>query len=212
MAQCGYPCSNGRPCGLNAPCRVHTDEFKERKEREQMARADAQSKAAQQEALPKCGWITARGQGCTNPMPCSFHANARKRKAEQEAAAERKRLYDAAPKCGVECRDGTACARAEPCEVHGAKEGMKDCSSTLDCDPFKRCRHKVKIGELFCEMHQPFPDLGRNAAMYADACRQRGEQPTMQAFLAQHYPGKGSPTVIRDFAAYSESMRQKFAA
>jgi len=210
--ECGYPCNNGRPCGCNVPCRVHTDEYKERKERERMARADAQSKAAQQEALPKCGWITARGQGCTNPMPCSFHANDRKRKAEEEAAAEKRRLLEALPKCGFECRNGMACQRPVPCEVHGAIEGMKECSSTLDCDPFKRCRHKVKIGELFCEMHQPFPDLGRNAAIYADACRQRGEQPTMQAFLAQHYLGKGSPTVIRDFAAYSESMRQKFAA
>ena len=212
-AECGYPCNDGRPCCCPAPCKVHTDAFKQRKERERMDRADAQSRARQREELPQCGWTTKSRQRCTHPMPCPFHATARKKAAEAEAAAGRKRAHDAAVKCGQSCRDGSACTRAVPCEVHGTIAGMKDCSSSLDGDPFDRCRKKVKVGELFCECHQPFPDLGRRAGTFGEACRQRGEKPTMQLFLAQHYPGhEGSPPGVHDFAKYCESMRQKFAA
>ena len=74
--------------------------------------------------------------------------------------------------------------------------GMKDCSSTLDTDPHARCRKKVKVGELFCELHEPFPDLGRRAAIYADECKRRGEKPTLANFMAAHYPGsKDAPDI-----------------
>ena len=64
------------------------DFFKQRKERERMDRADAQSRARQREELPQCGWTTKSRQRCTHPMPCPFHATARKKAAEAEAAAE----------------------------------------------------------------------------------------------------------------------------
>jgi len=170
---------------------------------------------------PRCGWTTLRGHACTVPMPCPYHENARKRKAEEDAARERQRLRDAAPKCGFTCRDGAACTHVLPCPAHGMEAGMKDCSSTLDGDPFARCRKKVKVGELFCDCHKPFPDLGRKAAIYGDACVRRGEQPTMQKFLAEHYPDcedrpdsakRGDPVAIHDIAKYCASMRAKFAA
>ena len=60
--------------------------------------------------------------------------------------------------------------RRMPCQAHAVEAGMKDCSSTLDGDPFTRCRKKVKVGELFCDCHKPFPDQGRRAAIYGDEC------------------------------------------
>ena len=111
-----------------------------------MARADRHSRAIEQQAkeaaLPKCGWRTSSGQTCTHPMPCPFHANARKRKALEDAAREKQRL----PQCGFICRDGTACTNIVPCPAHAVEQGMKDCSSTLDGNPFTRCRKKVKVG------------------------------------------------------------------
>ena len=217
---CGYPCLNGRPCGFHAPCGVHTDEFRQGKEQEAMNRADRQSKARERQAreavLPKCGWTTVSGQTCTHPMPCPFHANARKRRAEDEAASElmRKHLraFEAANTCGFMCRDGKACTNIVPCTGHAVEQGTKECSSTLDGDPFARCRKKVKLGELFCECHKPFPDLGRQAAIYMDQCKRNKEQPRVQQFLTQHYPGKSALVVpIHDFTKYCESLHKKFA-
>jgi len=165
-----------------------------------MARADRRSRAVELHAKVQCGWVTCGGATCTHPMPCPFHANARK-----------KRALEALPRCGFQCRDGTACTLVAPCEIHGVEAGMKDCSSTLDGDPFARCRKKVKLGELFCDCHKPFPDLGRQAAIYMDECKHRGEQPRLEQFLAQHYPGKGTLVVpIHDFPKYCESMHKKF--
>ena len=87
---------------------------------------------------------------------------------------------------------------------------MKDCSSTLDGNPFTRCRKKVKVGELFCECHKPFPDLGRQAAIYMDGCKRRGEQPRLDHFLAQHYGGAALVVPIHDFPKYCESVHKKF--
>ena len=133
--------------------------------------------------------------------------------ADADAARERQRLRAAAPKCGFQHRDSTACSNIPPCEVHGVEAGIKDCSSTLDSNPFTRCRKTVKAGELFCDCHKPFPDLGRRAAIYRDDCVRRGQPPRMEEFLAVHYPASSMPVVpIHDLAKYCESMRKKFAA
>ena len=65
-----------------------------------------------------------------------------------------------------------------------------------------------------CECHKPMPDLGRRVAIYGDACAHRGEQPHMEAFLEEHYPGLASDFLvpIHDFPKYCESVRKKFAA
>jgi hypothetical protein len=196
---CGYPCSNGRPCGLRAPCGVHTEAFKEEKERQMMGRADRRSRAVEQQMLPKCGYTCRDGTACTHLLPCPFHE--RKRKAEAEAARER---------CGFMGRDGAACTHTLPCPAHAVEQGTKECSSTLDGDPFARCRRKVQRGELFCDCHKPFPDLGRQAAIYMDGCKRRGEPPRLDHFLAQHYGGAALVVPIHDFPKYCESMHKKF--
>ena len=162
-----------------------------------MARADRRSRAVEQQMLPKCGFACRGGTTCTHPMPCPFH---RKRKADEAASL---------PQCGFMCRDGAACTHALPCPAHAVEQGTKECSSTLDGDPFARCRKKVKLGELFCECHKPFPDLGRQAAIYMDGCKRRGEPPRLEQFLAQH-GGAALVVPIHDFAKYCESMHKKF--
>jgi len=196
---CGYPRSDGRPCGLRAPCGVHTEAFKEEKERQMMGRSDRRSRAVEQQALPKCGYTCRDGTACTHLLPCPFHE--RKRKAEAEAARER---------CGFMGRDGAACTHTLPCPAHAVEQGTKECSSTLDGDPFARCRRKVQRGELFCDFHKPFPDLGRQAAIYMDGCKRRGEPPRLDHFLAQHYGGAALVVPIHDFPKYCESMHKKF--
>jgi hypothetical protein len=86
--------------------------------------------------------------------------------------------------------------------VHGAVAGMKQCSSTLDADPFDRCRAKCEIGSLFCENHVDFPDMGRRAGIYGDSCKRRRVDPTVAEFMAVAYPGAAGNVAIHDIALY----------
>ncbi len=164
-----------------------------------------------------CGYPCNNGQACSFALPCPAHTDAykekqRKRKAQEEAVQEKRRLWEQLPKCGFQTRVGHPCTNAVPCEVHGVVEGMKDCSSTLDSDPRGFCRKKCKLGELFCDCHAPFPDMGRQAAIYADGCRRRAAKPSSEEFFQLHYPGRADPPAIHDISKYSECMRAKLAA
>ena len=99
----------------------------------------------------------------------------------------------------------------KPCSVHGEIAGMKQCGSTLDTDPFARCRAKCEIGALFCANHVAFPDLGRRAAIYGDSCKRRRVNPTIAEFMASAYPGATEPVAIHNIAVYAEAQRVKMA-
>jgi len=88
---------------------------------------------------------------------------------------------------------------------------MKQCSSTLDTDPFDRCRAKCEIDSLFCTNDVAFPDLGRRAAIYGDSCKRRRVNPTIAEFMASAYPGATEPVAIHNIAVYAEAQRVKMA-
>ena len=194
---CGIPTQSGKPCAWRKPCRVHTDEWKQKRETFAMGREDGASKKM---CRPACGWKKGDGQPCTAPMPCSWHANARKSYEKSQR-----------PKCGKPCRNGQACEQTLPCIFHDEVEGMKRCGSTLDGDPFERCRKKCKVGTLFCENHEDFPDMGRRAAIYGDWSKKQGTTPNMDEFLKMAYPGATKRPGIHVLDKFCETARQKMA-
>ena len=194
---CGIPTQNGKPCAWGKPCRVHTDDWKRKRETFAMGRADNASKRM---CRPACGWKKGDGQPCTAPMPCSWHESARKIHAKSQR-----------PKCGKPCRNGQACAQTLPCVFHNEVMGMKQCGSTLDSDPFERCRQKCKVGTIFCEKHEDFPDMGRKAAIYGDWIKKQGTTPNMDEFLKMAYPGSTQRPSIHDLGKFCETARQKMA-
>jgi hypothetical protein len=203
MPLCGVMTQSGQPCRWTAPCGVHTDAWLQRQAlgREQRAMV-AEDR--------RCDWPTSAGP-CTAPRPCSYHARARERAARDARELAERAAREAAPKCGELCRSGESCKMPKPCSVHGEVAGMKQCSSTLDTDPFDRCRSKCEIGSLFCENHVAFPDLGRRARIYGDSCKRRRVDPTLAEFMAVAYPGATEKVAIHDIAVYVETHRVKMA-
>jgi hypothetical protein len=162
--------------------------------------------------MSRCGAMTKGGTPCRWISPCSVHTPVYlERQAIFQARASERAAQDALPKCGVQCRSGEACKMPKPCSVHGEVAGMKQCSSTLDTDPFDRCRQKCAIGSLFCDKHVDFPDMGRRAGIYGDSCKRRRVEPTIAEFMAVAYPGAAENVDIHDIAAYVETHRAKMA-
>ena len=87
---------------------------------------------------------------------------------------------------------------------------MKRCASTLDTDPFERCRRQRPTGTLFCEQHEAFPDLGRRAAIYADTCKRRGEPVDMAGFM-RFYPDATDRPDIFMLQMFCAKQRAKMA-
>jgi hypothetical protein len=162
--------------------------------------------------MARCGALTKSGTQCRWMSPCGVHTPVYlERQAIFQARANERAAQEALPKCGELCRSGEACKMPKPCSVHGEVVGMKQCSSTLDADPFDRCRQKCAIGSLFCDKHVDFPDLGRRAGIYGDSCKRRRVEPTIAEFMAVAYPGAAESVDIHDIAAYVETHRAKMA-
>ena len=162
--------------------------------------------------MSRCGVMTKSGTPCRWLTPCNVHTpEFLQRQAVFHARASFHAAQAVLPKCGVHCRNGEPCKMPKPCSVHGEVVGMKQCSSTLDTDPFDRCRSKCAIGSLFCDNHVEFPDLGRRAGMYGDSCKRRRVEPTIAEFMAVAYPGAAENVDIHDIAAYVETHRAKMA-
>jgi hypothetical protein len=162
--------------------------------------------------MPLCGVLTKSGTPCRWVAPCGIHTPAwLERQALSQTRATERAAREALPKCGEMCRSGERCKMPKPCSVHGAVAGMKQCSSTLDADPFDRCRAKCEIGSLFCESHVDFPDMGRRAGIYGDSCKRRRVDPTVAEFMAVAYPGASGNVAIHDIALYVEAQRVKMA-
>jgi len=196
----------GRPCPWLAPCGVHNEEWKRKQERRAFAAEDARLQRERRENLPKCGWKTTTGRPCVVPMPCRHHLCFRVRIQRAEEAKARALL----PKCGKRRRDDTVCDRPKPCQTHELALGKRWCSSTLDGNPTERCQLQTDIGEMFCDKHREFPDLGRKAAFYYQMCE--GENLEVTAFLAWAYPHTEQSPNIYDFPRFAESAYKKMTS
>ena len=78
----------------------------------------------------------------------------------------------------------------------------------MDGNPLERCGLQCDIGQLFCDKHLPFPDLGRKAAMYADLCLKEDEVIHLDRFAEWAYPGSKEKPQIFDIAKYALNMRK----
>ena len=207
--ECGVITQAGRPCPWLAPCGVHDEEWHRKRERRAVATEDARMKRETRTMTAedrKCGWITGRGHPCTYPMPCSIHAAKRAREQRAEEAKARALL----PKCGKRRRDDTVCDRPKPCQIHELALGKRWCSSTLDGNPTERCQLQTDIGEMFCDKHREFPDLGRKAAIFYQMCG--GENVEVTAFLAWAYPHTEQSPDIYNFPLFAESAYKKMTS
>ena len=207
IATCGVPAQSGRPCAWRRPCGVHTEAWLQKRELAAMGIEDRASKAS---CRPACGWPGRGGEPCTEPAPCGWHAAAREKQRREQERATREEEYKAAPKCGKPTRGGQPCQQTLPCRFHSEIIGMKRCASTLDTDPFERCRRQCPTGTLFCEQHEAFPDLGRRAAIYADACKRRGEPVDMAGFM-RFYPDATDRPDIFMLQMFCAKQRAKMA-
>ena len=119
-------------------------------------------------------------------------------------------------KCGKRKRDGTPCEQPAPCYIHTLAPGKKWCSSTLDSDPHERCGLQCDIGELYCDKHRQFPDLGRKvAALYSRIMI--GGPLSVDFYRAHHfrewaYPGSKDDLQVHDFAKYAKAMHAKMTS
>ena len=142
-------------------------------------------------------------------MPCGFHAKARRLKEQQRREDETNKL----PKCGKRTRNGEPCGRTIPCDVHDLQAEKKSCASTLDAEPHKRCTLQCDAGELFCEKHRDFPDLGRKLATYRQMCVVEGRAIDEASFLKWAYPlaPPNPPTwqPIHDIAKFAEVCHER---
>jgi len=186
---------------------VHTEAWLQKRELAAMGIEDRASKAS---CRPACGWPGRGGEPCTEPAPCGWHAAAREKQRREQERATREEEYEAAPKCGKPTRGGQPCQQTPPCRFHSEIIGMKRCASTLDTDPFERCRRQCPTGTLFCEQHEAFPDLGRRAAIYADACKRRGEPVDMAGFM-RFYPDATDRPDIFMLQMFCAKQRAKMA-
>ncbi len=132
-------------------------------------------------------------------------------KGSGRAAAKAHAEQAAKPKCCEINRGGEPCEQTRPCPFHGTVKGQKRCASTLDSDPFQRCKLQCSVGTLFCDKHQEWPDLGPKAGMYADRCLQKGTPVVMKGFAQWAYPGASTTPEIYDLERSSESLRLKMS-
>ena len=167
-----------------------------------MQKEDHLSKAM---CRPACGWLE-KGIACEVPMPCGFHAKARRLKEQELRKQELK-------KCGKRTRNGEPCGKTLPCEVHDLQAGKRWCASTLDAEPHKRCALQCDAGELFCEKHRDFPDLGRKLATYRQMCVVAGRAVEESLFLKWAYPlaPPNPPTwqPIHDIAKFAKICHER---
>ena len=173
------------------------------RERRAFAAEDARLQRERRENLPKCGWKTTTGRPCVVPMPCRHHSIFRHVRDQAKARA-------LLPKCGKRTRDGSMCDHPKPCQIHELGPNKRWCSSTLDSNPTERCQLQTEIGQMFCEKHLEFPDLGRKAAMYYQMCE--GEDVDFTAFMKWAYPHTDESPNIYNFPLFAKSCYEKMSS
>ena len=162
-----------------------------------------------------CGHLKKNGKPCQwVGTPCPYHtlqyiekeAEKREKKAMLDEDKSSKALSRKV--CGKETRMGGLCKNFEvngECVYH--PKG-KRCGSCLDTEPVLQCKRICTNHKLYCDLHQPFPNLGLHAAVFAQQCVKEGITPDANLFIEKTY--EGAP-VVHDWPTYFEIVRVKLA-
>ena len=161
-----------------------------------------------------CGFIKKCGKPCQWEGVCPYHTKQYIEKENERREMKQMMEEDKQSKalsrkvCGKETRAGGLCKNylvQGECVYHPSG---KRCASCLDTEPELQCKRVCTKHKHYCDLHEPFPNLGLHAAVFAQQCLKEGVAVDEKVFLHKTY--EGNP-MIHDWSTYFEIVRVKLA-